>query len=119
MISLTIYFFLWILALVFFFMSFMTSGGKRVIFNVFSFILFFMMALVVDVHTTNVVALSNSTATISGNITTLVTNSTSVQVQTHLEGVKYLQYLAWLFTGVCIIRGIQHAYLAFVFRGDN
>ncbi|WP_297318774.1 hypothetical protein [Methanocaldococcus sp.] len=40
-------------------------------------------------------------------------NNTVEVVKTHYEGVRYLQYLAWLFMSICIIRGIQHAFLAF------
>ena len=97
MISLTIYILLWILALVFFGVSFVTWGGKRIIFNVIAFLIFLILGMAVAVHST----------------TALVVNNTVEVVKTHYEGVRYLQYLAWLFMSICIIRGIQHAFLAF------
>ncbi|WP_423792083.1 hypothetical protein ACPB8Q_04990 [Methanocaldococcus indicus] len=104
MISLTLYILLWILALIFFGASFLTYGGKRIIFNVISFILFFIIALIVDVTTVQAIEVNN----------------TIQYAKIHIEGVSIFQYISWIFLSITIIRGIQHAYLTFSrSRGDE
>jgi|GEM_PF-4875646 len=103
MIDLTIYILLWILALIFFGASFITYGGKRIIFNVIAFLVFLILGMTVDVHSTHAIAV----------------NGTVEIIKTHYEGVRYLQYISWLFMSICIIRGIQHAFLAFSKSGDE